>query len=133
MTRQLITKGNTMSALQLALLPFGALTVFFMLASGTAKVLGQPAMRGAAQHFSIAWEQYRRIGYAEIAAAAAVVSGVWLHPVGLAAGLGVIALMAGAITLHVRRGDSVKAMTPALLCLAASVGYTALQLAAIAG
>ncbi len=104
-----------------------------MLGGGVGKVTGQPAMRASAQHFEIQWERYRFLGVVEIAAAVGVVAGLWLNGLGLAAGVGVTALMVGAVLYHVRFGETAKRTVPALVALAASAAYVAFQAAAIWG
>ncbi len=49
------------------------------------KLTGNPKMRQSAAHFGIPWSRYRLIGVAELAAAAGVVTGLWWHPLGVAA------------------------------------------------
>ena len=122
-----------MSSLIVAIAVFGALTALFMLGGGVGKVTGQPAMRESAQHFAIEWEHYRFLGVVEIAAAVGVVAGLWLTGVGLAAGVGVTALMVGAVLYHARFGDPAKRTVPALVALAVSAAYVALQTAAMWG
>ena len=120
-----------MSTLNFALVVFGALTALFMLGGGVGKVTGQPAMRTSAQHFEIQWERYWFLGVVEIAAAVGVVAGLWLNALGLAAGVGVTALMVGATLYHLRFGDTAKRSIPALVALGASAAYVALQATAI--
>ena len=122
-----------MSALNVSLVAFGALTALFMLGGGVGKVTGQPAMRESAQHFAIQWERYQFLGVVEIAAAVGVVTGLWLNGLGLAAGVGATALMVGAVLFHLRFGDSAKRTVPALVALATSATYVASQAAAIWG
>jgi len=120
-----------MSTLQILMLVFGALCALFMVAAGVSKLTGQPAMRASANHFSIPWERYRLIGFAEIAAALGIVLGIWYRIVGLAAGLGAVALLAGAVMFHVRFRDAVKVAAPAIVALAISATYVAAQAAGI--
>jgi uncharacterized membrane protein YkgB len=122
-----------MSTLNVALVVFGALTALFMLGGGVGKVTGQPAMRESAQHFAIQWEHYRSLGVVEIAAAVGVVAGLWLNGLGLAAGVGVTALMVGAVLFHLRFGDPAKRTVAALVALAAAAAYVAFQASAIWG
>ena len=49
------------------------------------KLTGQPRMRKSAAHFGIPWPRYRLIGVAELAAAAGILTGLYWHPLGLAA------------------------------------------------
>jgi hypothetical protein len=120
-----------MSPLVITLTVVGVIAAFFMLGAGISKITGQPAMRQAAQHFSIAWDRYRLIGFLEVAAAVGILLGLWLNGLGLLAGLGVAALMAGAVVFHVRKGDPTKAMAPAFVALLVGGGYAALQAATI--
>ena len=122
-----------MSTLNLAIVAFGALTALFMLGGGVGKVAGHPEMRASAQHFEIDWDRYRLLGFIEIAAAVGVVAGLWLNGLGLVAGVGVTALMAGAVLYHFRFGDPAKRTVPALVALAVSAVYVAFQAVAIWG
>jgi hypothetical protein len=51
----------------------------------------------------------------------------------LAAGVGVTALMVGAVVYHVSFGEAAKRTVPALVALAASAAYVAFQATAIWG
>ena len=82
------------------------------------KLLGHPRMRQSAEHFGIRWPRYRLIGVAELAAAAGVLAGLWRHPLGIAAAVGMTLLLIGALITHRRTADSGKEMAPALLGLA---------------
>jgi DoxX-like protein len=122
-----------MSTVNVLLLGFGVVTGLIMLGSGIVKLSGQPVIKERAEHFAVPWERYRLIGVLELAAAVGIAIGHWVHALGLAAGIGVLALMLGAVSFHVRFGDPVKVMTPALVVLAAAGGYTAAQAAAVWG
>jgi uncharacterized membrane protein YphA (DoxX/SURF4 family) len=106
------------------------LTISLLLAAGcivpaAAKLLGHPKMRASAAHFGIPWSRYRLIGVAELAAAAGVLIGLVGRPLGIAAALGMAALLVGALAAHRRAGDRPKEATPAF----ASLGLTAVYLA----
>lgn len=120
-----------MVTLHVLMLVSGALCVLFMVGAGVSKITGQPAMRASADHFSIPWERYRLIGFAEIAAALGIVLGVWYSGVGLAAGLGAVALLAGAVLFHVRFRDAIKMAAPAIVALGISATYVAVQTAGV--
>ena len=92
------------------------------------KLLGQPKMRHAAAHFGIPWPRYRLIGVAELAAAAGILTGLWWHPLGLAAAAGMALLLLGAIIAHRKAADNVKEMAPALLALLLTLAYLATAL-----
>ena len=92
------------------------------------KLLGHPKMRQSAAHFGIPWPRYRLIGVAELAAAAGILTGLWWHPLGVAAAAGMTLLLAGALITHRRAADSGKEMAPALLALALALAYLAIAL-----
>ena len=82
------------------------------------KLLGHPRMRHAATHFAIPCPYYRLIGAAELAAAVGVLTGLWCHPLGLAAAAGMALLLIAAVITHRRASDNGKEMAPALLAVA---------------
>jgi len=92
---------------------------------GAAKVAGHSKMRESADRFGIRWQRYRLIGVAELAAAGGVLIGLWWHPLGLAAGAGMAALLAGAVFTHWRAKDGAKDMAPAMLALVITIAYLA--------
>ena len=94
-----------------------------------AKLLGHPKMRQSAEHFGIRWHHYRLIGVAELAAFAGILIGLWWHPLGIAAAIGMIALLAGALVTHRRAADSGKEMAPALIAFVLAVAYLVIALA----
>jgi hypothetical protein len=87
------------------------------------KLLGHPRMRQSAEHFGIRWPRYRLIGVAELAAAAGALAGLGWHPLGVAAAVGMILLLTGALITHRRAADSGKEMAPALVDLAITIAY----------
>jgi uncharacterized membrane protein YphA (DoxX/SURF4 family) len=88
-----------------------------------AKLSAQPAMRASADHFGIEWPRYRLIGVAELAAAIGLLAGLAWHPIGLAAAVGMAILLAGALVMHRRAGDSLKQMAPAFVILLVTIAY----------
>ena len=87
------------------------------------KLTGTAQMRTAAEHFGIPWNRYRVIGILEAAAAAGVLAGICWRIVGLAAALGMVALLVGAAIMHRRAHDAIRESVSALVFLAASVVY----------
>ena len=85
-------------------------------------------MRKSAAHFGIPWPRYRLIGVAELAAAAGILTGLWWHPLGLAAAAGMAVLLVGAIITHRKAADNVKEMAPALLALLLTLAYLTIAL-----
>jgi hypothetical protein len=96
----------------------------------TAKLLGHPKMRTSAAHFGIPWRGYQLIGAAELAAVAGVMAGLRWHALGLAAAIGMILLLIGALLTHRRAGDAVKETTPAVVALIFTAGYLAVAIGA---
>src|ERR1700722_14489135 len=92
------------------------------------KLTGQPRMRKSAAPFGIPWPRSRLIAVAELAAAAGILTGLWWHPLGLAAAAGMALLLLGAIVAHRRAADSVKEMAPALLALLLPLAYLTIAL-----
>jgi len=99
------------------------------LVPASAKLAAIPAMQESAARFEIPWRRYQLIGAAELAAAAGVVAGIWLHKVGLAAAIGMAALLIGALIFHRRAGDGAKEMAPALIALVITAAYLVVALA----
>jgi uncharacterized membrane protein YphA (DoxX/SURF4 family) len=99
------------------------LLALLCLLPAAAKLTGQPRMRQSAQHFGIAWEQYRLIGVAELAATVGVLAGLRLRPLGIAAAVGMIVLLIGALITHSRAGDAAKEQAPAGLALLVTIAY----------
>ena len=95
-----------------------------------AKLTGHPKMQQTAERFGIPWPRYRLIGVAELAAAAAILIGLWWHPLGVAAAAGMALLLLGAIITHRKAADSGKEMAPALLALLLTLAYLAIALMA---
>jgi uncharacterized membrane protein YphA (DoxX/SURF4 family) len=89
------------------------------------KLSGAEKMRMAAQHFGIPWPRYRLIGVVELAAAVAVIVGVFFAPAGVLAAVGMIALLIGAVIVHRRAGDTAGDYVAALVFLVASAAYLA--------
>jgi hypothetical protein len=95
---------------------------------GSAKLLAHPKMRHAAAHFRIPWSRYRLLGAAEFAAAAGILAGIRWPTLGVAAAIGMVVLLAGALVTHRRAGDPVKEAVPALLVLLLTIAYLAVTL-----
>lgn len=93
------------------------------------KLGGHPKMVLSANRFGIPWSEYRLIGLAELAAAAGVLAGLFWRPIGVAAALGMVALVVGALAFHRRAADDAREAAPALVGFAVSVVYLAVALA----
>jgi DoxX-like family len=92
------------------------------------KLIGHPRMRASASHFGIAWERYRLIGVAELAAAAGVLAGLAWRPIGVSAGFCLAALILGALYTHIRAGDSPREAAPAVVVVIVDALYLGVAL-----
>jgi hypothetical protein len=91
-----------------------ALLVSVLAVLGIAKVLAVPPIRARAAHVDFSVAAYRGIGCLEMAAVLGLVAGLRWPALGLTATAGVLLLMAGALTAHVRAGDSPRGWLPAI-------------------
>jgi hypothetical protein len=92
---------------------------------GVAKILALPAMRELAVRSGFSTAAYRRIGVLEVAGAAGVALGLVVPLFGALAGAGLLLLLAGALTTHVRNHDALRARAPAMVCAVLVAGYLA--------
>lgn len=106
-----------------------ALLVVAFATLGAAKLVALPAMRARAEHVGYSVAAYRRIGVLEILGVVGVLIGAVVPAVGVVAGLGLVLLLGGAVITHLRNGDGITAIAPALVLGATVVGYVLLVLA----
>lgn len=102
-----------------------ALVLAFALA-GTAKVAALPAMRSRAEHVGFTIRAYQRIGTLELLAAVGLIVGVVVPGIGVLAAAGLLVLLGGAVTVHVRNGDGAREIAPALVLGLATMTYLVL-------
>jgi hypothetical protein len=101
------------------------------MASAIPKLAGTRQMLDEATHLGIPRIGYVMIGALELAAAAGLLAGLALAPLGVAAAGGLVLMMAGAVVSHLRAGDRTAALAPALGVGILSAATLALQLTAI--
>lgn len=106
------------------------LLALLCLLPAAAKLSGLPMMRRSAEHFGIPWRRYRLIGVAELAAAAGILAGLWQPVIGVAAAVGMVLLLVGAVVTHRRAGDSGRETLPAVVILVAALVYLVTAVAA---
>jgi uncharacterized membrane protein YphA (DoxX/SURF4 family) len=75
----------------------------------------------AAEHLNFSVPQYQLIGVAELAGAAGLIIGLWWAPLGIAAAVGLVLTMIGAVYFHNKHHDPTAAWIPS-----ASLGVLAL-------
>ena len=90
---------------------------------GSAKVAASPAMRARAEHVGFSMDAYRWIGVLEILAVLGILVGVVVPLIGALAALGLVVLLAGAVTAHLRNGDGWRELAPAGVLGAVAVAF----------
>lgn len=116
------------SALQL-LVGLGLLNVWLMRARSSTSYRGGRArtLREEFEVYGLPAGAFYVVGGLKIAAAVVLIAGIWIPlPVRIAAAI-VVALMLGAIAMHVRVKDPVGRSVPAILILVMSVTIIALR------
>jgi hypothetical protein len=106
----------------------GAILVVAFAAFGGAKVAAVPSMRARAAHVGFSTSAYRGIGALEVLGAAGVLAGVYDERLAAAAAVGLVLLLAGAVTTHVRNGDGFAELAPGLLLVGIALAFLALIL-----
>lgn len=95
---------------------------------GVLKIVRSTSMVANAEHLGYSVAAYQRIGALEVAAAAGLLVGLFWAPLGVAAAVGLVALLVGAVWSLRRAGDGLQEMMPALW-LAPMAAATAVLLA----
>ncbi|MGH3381916.1 MAG: DoxX family protein [Actinoallomurus sp.] len=84
-------------------------------AGGLQKVTGSESGLKNADHVGVSHGLWKGIGGLEILAAIGLLVGLAVWPLGVAAGIGLVLLMAGAVVFHIRAGDNAKLFGPAVI------------------
>ena len=92
-----------------------AVLVVAFAAAGAAKVAAVPAMRARAAHVGFTVAAYRRIGILEILGVLGLLVGAFVPVIGALAAVGLLLLLVGAVVAHLRSGDGVRALLPAIV------------------
>ena len=98
--------------------PTSILTVLLVVAFaalGSAKLAAVPAMRSKAEHAGFSVAAYRRIGSLEVLAVAGLVVGAFIPAIGALAAAGLLMLLGGALVVHLRNGDGLREIAPAVV------------------
>ncbi|WET77880.1 DoxX family protein [Amycolatopsis sp. QT-25] len=110
--------------------PHGVLSVLLaaiFAVLGVVKVLRQPSLIARTEGLGFPVRAIQGIGALEIAGAAGLVAGFFWAPLGIAAAIGLVALLIGAAVAHVRAGDGSRDVTPPVrLALVSAAAVTAL-------
>ena len=100
-----------------------ALLVIAFTVLGTAKLAAVPAMRARAEHVGFSVAAYRRIGILEVLAVLGLLVGAFIPVVGALAAVGLLMLLGGAFVAHLRNGDGLREIAPAVVLGLATLGY----------
>ncbi|MEU6668046.1 DoxX family protein [Streptomyces sp. NPDC046727] len=93
---------------------------------GAAKILALGPVPELAAHAGFTTAAYRVIGTLELAGAIGMALGPVVPLCGDLAGIGLLMLLAGAVTTHVRKGDGPAKLLPAVTCAALVAWYLVL-------
>ena len=86
------------------------------------KLIGQAQMHDRMVHLGVSPGQTRLLGLAELAAVAGLLTGLFWSPLGVAAAIGLVVQMIGAVRFHVRAKDPLPvAVVPGVFAAAATV------------
>lgn len=96
---------------------------------GVAKVLRQPSMISRTEQFGFSVREIQGIGALELAGAAGLVVGLFWPPAGIAAAVGLVALLIGAVISHLRAGDGIKEIIPPIWVGLVSIAAAVLAIA----
>lgn len=83
-------------------------------AVGGAKVLRVPWAVTNAEHLGFSVPAFQGVGALELAGAAGLIVGLFWPPLGVAAAVGLVALLAGAVVSVRRAGDGIRETVPAV-------------------
>jgi hypothetical protein len=100
----------------------GLLVVAFT-AFGSAKLAAVPAMRAKAEHVGFSVTAYRRIGLLELLGVVGLLIGAFVPVIGALAGAGLLMLLGGAVVTHVRNGDGIRDIAPAIVLGLVTLSY----------
>lgn len=82
-----------------------ALLALVFLAAGAPKVQLKGAVPDGLIEKGLSSGLVRFVGLAEAAAAVGLIVGIWWQPLGIAAAIGMVVVLIGAINFHARRGE----------------------------
>jgi hypothetical protein len=95
---------------------------------GYAKLAALPEMRTRAAHVGVSIDAYRRIGALEVLAVLGILVGAAVPVIGALAATGLILLLGGAVIVHLRNGDGIRELAPALVLGALAATFVILVL-----
>lgn len=98
--------------MQVTFIVMSVMLAALFLTLGLTKVLRVPRMVERARHLGYSPTAFQGIGALEVAAAAGLVIGIFWAPLGIAAAIGLAALLVGAVLAHLKAGDGIPVLAP---------------------
>jgi phosphotransferase system glucose/maltose/N-acetylglucosamine-specific IIC component len=86
-------------------------------------------MRARAEHVGFSVSAYRRIGMLEVLAVLGLLVGALVPVIGALAAAGLVMLLGGAVVAHLRNGDGVREIAPAVVLGLVTLAFLVLVLA----
>lgn len=117
--------------MHIAFIVVSALLALEMAGAGVPKLLQLNSVRKNAEHLGVSVGLHRMIGVAELAAAVGLGVGIAYPPLAVVTGAAVFLLMCGAVGYHIKAGDKVPVMLPAILTAVMAVVVALLAAAEI--
>ena len=105
------------------------LLIFVFGGGAVGKLVRAQSQVQTAERLRIGWQRYRLIGAPEAAAALGLLAGFAIAPLGAAAAIGLVLLMAGALGFRIRVRDSAAFLLADSLLLALAVTTALLRIA----
>lgn len=106
------------------------LLIFVFTGGGVGKLARFRQQVATAERLQVPWPRYRLIAIPELAAAIGLAAGLFITPLGVAAAIGLAALMAGAIAMRLRVHDAAPFIVGDSVILALAVATAVAQAAA---
>ena len=113
--------------MNIAFIVVSAVLALEMAGAGVPKLLQLNAVRRNAEHLGVSVGLHRMIGVAELAAAAGLLVGIEFPALSAVTAVAVFLLMSGAVGYHIKAGDKLSLVLPAVLTalLAVAAGLLA--------
>ena len=121
---------ETLSSIIQAIIGLGLLNVWLLRAGNETDYRGGSAtnLKDEFKAYGLPDAVFYTVGLLKISSGIALIAGIWMPKLILPAASVVLALMVGALAMHVKVGDPPKKSLPAFLMLAMSAAVTAIQL-----
>ncbi|WP_432034522.1 DoxX family protein [Streptomyces antibioticus] len=104
--------------MSIAYIAVASLIALVLLASGRAKLVKDEKITEGMHKIGVPDSWFPRLSALEIAAALGLVAGIFYRPLGVAAGIGMVAYFVGAVLTHLRAKDTAGVPLPATLLVA---------------